>query len=167
MKKTAAIIAALALGALSLSGQERKSPHEVVTASVGEAKIEINYGRPYAKGRKIVGGLVPFGEVWRTGADEATTLSTPVDLKVGDLDVPAGDYSLFTLPSADGWQLIVNKTAKQWGAFSYDAKMDLGRTAMTVGKTDGKVEQFTIAVADGKIVMSWETTEVSVPVSDN
>ncbi len=165
MKKTAVIIAALALAAMSLTAQQRKSPHEVVTAAVGEEKVEITYGRPYAKGREIMGGLVPFGAVWRTGADEATTLNTPIDLMIGDLEVPAGEYSLFTLPSADDWQLIVNKTAKQWGGFEYDAKMDLGRTSMTVRKLAANVEQFTIAVTDGKIVMSWEQTEASVPIS--
>jgi len=164
MKKTTLIIAALALGAISLTAQDRKSPHEVVTASIGEHNVEISYGRPYAKGRKIMGGLVPFGEVWRTGADEASTLTTPVDLKIGDLDVPAGEYSLFTVPTSEGWQLIVNRTAKQWGAFKYDAKMDLGRTAMTVGEPFDSVEQFTIAVEDDMIIMSWETTTASVPI---
>ena len=165
MKKLVLVTACLALAATSLVAQNRKSPHESVSAKIGDSSVDITYGRPYAKGRKIVGGLVPYGEVWRTGADEATTLKTTGDLMIGDLAVPAGEYALFTLPTADGWKLIVNKTAKQWGAFKYDAAMDLGRTDMMVGKTGGAVEQFTIAVDGGKIVMSWEMTQASVSIA--
>ncbi len=145
----------------------RKSPHETIETTVKGKKVTITYGRPYLKGRKAVGGeLVPYGQVWRTGADEATILTTETDLMIGTLAVPAGSYSLFTLPSATGWKLIVNKTDKQWGAFKYDEKQDLGRVDMKVGKTPALVEQFTIALPKagngGLLTLEWENTSVSV-----
>src|SRR5260370_34638503 len=94
-----------------------------------------------------MGGLVPYNEVWRTGADEATTLRTDVDLDINGLKVPKGVYALFTIPKENSWTLIVNKTAKQWGAFSYKETTDLGRTNMTVSKADSPVWQFTISLA--------------------
>jgi hypothetical protein len=127
------------------------------------------YGRPYLKGRKAVGdSLVPFGQVWRTGADEATVLTTETDLMIGTLAVPAGSYSLFTLPSAEGWKLIVNKTAKQWGAFDYSQGADLGRVDMKVTKAAAFVEQFTISLPKagkgGALKLEWENTSASVDV---
>ncbi|HBY59707.1 MAG TPA: hypothetical protein DEH78_07775 [Solibacterales bacterium] len=155
---------ALAAGA-AFGQRPRVSPHETVTAMVGGKKVTIEYGRPYLKGRKAVGGqLVPFGQVWRTGADEATKLTTEADLMIGTLAVPAGSYALFTLPEEKGWTLIVNKTAKQWGAFNYDAAVDLGRTAMKITALSAPVEQFTIEVTGSAITMRWENTEASVPV---
>ena len=151
--------------------QQRVSPHESVSATLGGKKVTIEYGRPYLKGRKAVGGqLVPFGKVWRTGADEATKLTTGVPLTIGDLKVPAGSYSLFTLPESAGkWTLIVNKKADQWGAFSYDKGTDLGRVPMKVAATSSPVEQFTMkltpAGADSATLeLAWENTTATVPV---
>jgi hypothetical protein len=160
---------AAALCAAPPARAERKSPHEQVSAALGGKKITIDYGRPYKKGRPIFGGLVPLDKVWRTGADEATVLTTPVDLTIGSLRVPAGSYSLFTIPGAKQWTLVVNKIAKQWGAFSYDAKQDLGRVPMAVTAA-APVEQFTIALVpagDKKLTLSlsWDTTAASVPLA--
>jgi hypothetical protein len=143
--------------------QDRASPHETVSADVGGHKITITYGRPYMKGRKIVGELVPYGKVWRTGADEATTFETAVDLDINGLKVPKGKYGLFTLPSQDGWTLIINKTAKQWGAFNYKEADDLGRTKMQVSKSSSPVDQFTITLTPQgsnavTLKMEWENT---------
>jgi hypothetical protein len=143
--------------------QDRASPHETISTDVGSHKITVTYGRPYMKGRKIAGGLVPYGKVWRTGADEATTLKTDVDLDVNGLKVPAGEYSVFTLPTKDGWTLIVNKVAKQWGAFKYAEADDLGRTPMQVSKASSPVEQFTISLRPAgsnavTLKMEWENT---------
>ena len=165
---------ALALCAGALPAQEkqpRKSPHEKASVALGGKTVAIEYGRPYLHGRKAVGGtLVPYGQVWRLGADEATKLTTPVGLQIGNLAVPAGSYALFTLATESGWTLIVNKTADQWGAFSYDQAQDLGRVPMQVAKSDGPVEQFTIAFSNvsGKkatLVLSWENTMASVDVA--
>jgi hypothetical protein len=162
---------ALALCAAALSAQEkqpRKSPHDKASIVLDGNTITIEYGRPYLHGRKAVGGtLVPFGQVWRLGADEATKLTTPVALRIGNLTVPAGSYALFTMATETGWTLIVNKTADQWGAFTYDQAQDLGRVPMHVSKTEGPVEQFTIAftkAGDKKatLMLSWENTMATV-----
>lgn len=168
----------ISLGALALTlafaatAQEpRKSPHDKVTVMLSGKQITIEYGRPYLRGRKAVGGtLVPFGQVWRTGADEATKLTTPVDLTIGGLKVPAGSYALFTLPAASGWTLIVNTTADQWGAFSYDKAKDLGRVPMQMSKPASTVEQFTMAFQktgdkSATLTLAWENTTASVEVT--
>jgi len=147
--------------------QERVSPHESVSVMLNGKNVTIEYGRPYMKGREIFGGLVPLGEVWRTGADEATTLATEGDLMVGTLHVPAGKYSLFTIPGESAWILIVNKTAEQWGAFDYDESQDLGRTEMTVSALSEPLEEFTITIEptgdnEGALKMSWDQTEASI-----
>lgn len=160
----------LICGLASLApAQQRQSPHATVSFDLGGHKVTITYGRPYMKGRKIVGGLVPYGQVWRTGADEATTLETAADLDINGLKVPKGKYALFTLPTENSWTLIVNKTAKQWGAFSYKESDDLGRTEMQVSKSSSPVDQFTITLTPAgsdtaTLKMAWEGTVASVPV---
>src|SRR5215510_2368501 len=120
MKLNLVLSALVALGALigaAVAQGNRVSPHETTDLTLNGKKVTVTYGRPSMKGRKIMGGLVPYGQVWRTGADEATVLTTDADLMIGNLSVPKGSYSLFTLPSESGWKLIVNKVDKQWGAF--------------------------------------------------
>jgi hypothetical protein len=153
----------------TLGAQEKRaSPHETVSAEIDGAKISITYGRPYMKGRKIMGGVVPYGQVWRTGADEATTLETTKALMFGNLHVNPGKVTLYSLPTEKGWKLIVSKMTGQWGT-DYDAKQDLGRTDAKVEKPGAPVEQFTIALEKnaagkgGQIVMTWENTKVVVP----
>lgn len=164
----ASLVAIVALIGVVAAQRNRVSPHETVELTLNGKKITVTYGRPSMKGRKIMGGLVPYDKVWRTGADEATVLTTEADLMIGSLEVPKGSYSLFTLPSESGWKLIVNKVDKQWGAFSYDEKQDLGRTDMKVGKTNEPVEQFTITLAkdgdSGVMKMEWENTSASVDI---
>src|SRR5437870_13144489 len=129
----AASIAAFLLAVTARADDKKRvSPHAEVSAALAGKKITVTYGRPYVKGRAIFGGLVPWGEVWRTGADEASTFTTEADVVIGGLKVPKGEYSLFTIPTEKQWTLVLNKTAKQWGAFKYDAKEDLGRVPMTV-----------------------------------
>jgi hypothetical protein len=174
----AASIAALAFAATAHAEDKRASPHAEdkrasphtdVTATLAGKKITVSYGRPYVKGRAIFGGLVPWDEVWRTGADEATTFTTEADVVIGGLKVPKGEYALFTIPAKKQWTLVLNKTAKQWGAFKYDAKQDLGRAPMTVASTAKPVEQFTVElVPAGKqltLKLSWDKTVASVAVT--
>jgi len=158
-----------ALGSMAVIGQrQRASAHESVTATLNGKKVTIEYGRPQMKGREIFGKLVPYGQVWRTGADEATTLTTEGDLMLGSLHVPAGTYALFTIPGEKEWTLIVNKTAKQWGAFKYDQAADLGRVKMAVKSLASPVEVFTIAIeaqgGKGELKMHWDKTEASIPI---
>ena len=158
---TAAVIASAALLA---SQQKRASPHETVSSTVDGAKISITYGRPYMKGRKVVGGLIPYGNVWRTGADEATTLVTDKALMFGNTHVSAGTFTLYTHASAKDWQLAINKQTGQWGT-EYDPKQDLGRVPLTLSKTPSPVEQFTIEIADtpagGELRLTWDTTQAT------
>jgi DUF2911 family protein len=159
------ILAVVALVGAAAAQMKRISPHETTELTVNGKKISVTYGRPSLKGRKVGVELAPFGQVWRTGADEATMLKTDADLVIGNLAIPKGSYSIWTLPSESGWQLIVNKMVNQWGTI-YDEKQDLGRVDMKVGKTSAPVEQFTIKLAQsrngGVIKLEWENTSASV-----
>ena len=121
------------------------------------------------KGRKIMGELVPYGQPWRTGANPATTLVTPVALKIGDLDVPAGTYTVFTLPeSATTWKLIISKKTGEWG-IPYPEGSDLGRTPMHVDSLSAPQENMSISFekthgATTQLHVKWETTDVWVKV---
>ena len=169
--KTVATLTAIAACAATVAqGQEqRKSPHETVKATIDGATITVEYGRPSMKGRKVMGELVPFGKVWRTGADEATTLTTDKELQIGGTIVPAGKYTLFTLPGQTDWQLIVNKQTGQWGT-EYDQKQDLGRVPLKKTATSAPVEQLTISVdknpaGGGLLRIAWENTALTAPVT--
>ncbi len=162
-----------AAGLVVAAPEKRVSPHEQTSVTIAGKKITIEYGRPSKKGREIFGSLVPWGEVWRTGADEATTITTEANLTIGTVKVPKGKYSLFAIPTdkAKEWPLIINKEPKQWGAFKLDTKQDLGRTMLKVEAAPAPVEQFTIALepqADKKsalLKLSWDTSVASVPVT--
>jgi Protein of unknown function (DUF2911) len=148
--------------------QTRASPHDTVSAGIAGADLSISYGRPYMRGRVIMGSLVPYGRVWCPGADEATTLTTSKTLKLGDLTLAPGRYTLWMLPTADAWTLIVNKQTGQWHT-QYAAAQDLGRVELQKRALPSAVEQLTFAFdkdaakSGGAIKMSWETTEVSAP----
>lgn len=172
--KCAIVIAAL-LGACSplMAQQKRVSPHETINTRIDGGLVMVVYGRPYTKDhrtgemRKIWGGLVPYGKVWRTGADEATLLITQKPIMIGGAAIPAGAYTLFTLPEEDGAKLIVNKQIGQWGIGpgSYDESQDLARIDMKKETLDTPVDQFTINLHGGELKMSWEKTAYSVPIT--
>lgn len=165
-------LAAALIGALSVSAQTKKplSPHDTVTAEIDGAKLSLSYGRPYTKDpktgeiRKIWGGLVPYGKVWRTGANEATVLTTDKSLVFGSTTIPAGSYSLWTVPEEDGSaKLIFNKQTGQWGT-KYDGTQDFASVAMTKHALPAQVNQFTMALekgsaGGGEIRLEWELTE--------
>jgi len=159
---------AASVGAAGAEAQTRPSPAATAKATIDGATIQVDYSRPSVRGRKIMGGLVPYGQVWRTGANEATTLTTDKPLDIGGLAVPAGKYTLFTLPGDTEWKLIVNKQTGQWGT-EYDAKQDLGRVTLKKAATSGLVEQFTIslekAATGGVLKIAWENTELTAPVT--
>jgi hypothetical protein len=143
------------------------SPHVKSEWTIDGANISITYGRPYLKGRTMGKEVDPYpGKEWRTGADEATTLTTDKPLKFGTLSVPAGTHTLYTIPTESGWQLIVSKKTGQWG-IPYPAGQDLGRAPMTVGKTAAPVEQLTFAIDDtpagGTLRVEWGTTSARIP----
>ena len=149
---------------MTVMAQPPGSPHETVTATVDGAKVSIEYGRPYMRGRKIVGGLVPYGRVWRTGADAATTLTTDAPLTIGGAKVPAGTVTLYTLPAQEGWKLIINKQTGQWGT-EYNEAQDLARVDLEAKTLSAPVDQFTIKIEGGKLILAWELTELSLPIS--
>lgn len=155
------------------------SPHETISQTFDGARdnrVTIVYGRPYTKNprtgemRKIWGGLVPYGKIWRTGADEATIMALQKPIVLGDTTIPAGAYTLFTLPEADGAKLIINKQVGQWGIGrgAYDEKQDVARVDMKRESLDPAVDQFTIVLdknpdGGGILKMQWENTQYSVP----
>jgi len=151
-----------------VANQTMPSPPATATVTLAGKEITLNYNSPRMRGRKIMGGLVPYGEVWRTGANPATTLITPVDLMIGDLKVPAGTYTLFTLPSEGTWQFIVSTKTGEWG-IPYPEGSDLGRTPMMKKSLPAPQENMTISfehTAGNKtqLHVKWETTDVYVPV---
>jgi hypothetical protein len=141
------------------------SPHVRTEWVVDGANISIEYGRPSLKGRSEA-ELMPPNEVWRTGADEQTTLKTDRTLTFGRLSVPAGTYGLFTIPGASEWQLVVSKRTGGWG-IPYPAGQDLGRVPMKVTKSSKPVEQLTISIQDtpagGTLRIEWGAASASVP----
>jgi hypothetical protein len=153
--------------------EEKSKPSPAASADCKFADgktIHTDYSSPRMKGRKIFGDLVPFGEVWRTGANEATTLVTNADLTVGGKDVPAGSYTIFTVPTSDAWTLIINKKTGEWGIpYKYEAD-ELVRVGMKVSRTSSPVENFAIAFshAGGSCALniSWENTEAAVAFTE-
>ena len=157
-----------ALTASTLSAQQKPlSPPAESSATINGKKITVKYSAPSMRGRKIFGELEGYNRVWRTGANNATTLSTDGDLTINGLKVPKGTCSLFTFIAADQWQLIVNKQTGQSG-LEYDQGQDLGRVKMTMSKPPSPVETFKITVASaggnkGTLTLAWENTVASVP----
>jgi hypothetical protein len=145
------------------------SPAASFKQRVGLTDVEIEYSRPGVKGRKIFGGLVPYGEVWRTGANSATKITFSTDVKLEGSAVPAGSYALFTIPGESEWTVILNKVTGQWGAYAYDQKNDLVRVKAKAAALPESVETMTLSVDDvrggtAKLAMTWEKTRVSVGI---
>lgn len=144
------------------------SPLDSVNASVGAAQMRVVYSRPAQRGRTIMGGVVPYDQVWRTGANAATMFTTSRDLVIGGASVPAGSYTLWTLPSASGAKLIINKQTGQWGT-DYDASKDLARVDAATTKVSPPVDRFTFAIepnpagSGGTLSYTWGDTRFAVP----
>lgn len=147
---------------------KRPSPPAVAKATVGGTDVTIDYSRPSLKGRAAFGDkspLAPVGEVWRTGANEATTFTVSKPVRINGQALAAGTYGLFTIPGPGEWTVVFNKTAKQWGAFKYDAKEDALRVKVPAKQVAAPAEQFTINVdKSGKVAMLWGTTEADFMV---
>lgn len=143
------------------------SPAATVKQRVGLTDIEVNYARPSVKGRTIYGGLVPYGEIWRTGANTATKVTFSTDVKLNGAAVPAGTYELFTIPAKSEWTVIVHKHMSQWGAYAYDVKNDVARFNVTPTTLTNSVESLSIGFSDlradsATLYLSWEKTRVPV-----
>jgi hypothetical protein len=143
------------------------SSTQTIIQDFGLGKISITYSRPNVKGRVIFGGINPYGQVWRTGANEATTINFTENVIIEGHSVPAGSYSLFTIPGEDMWTVILNKTVKQWGAYSYKETDDFLRFQVKPIHLDEKRETFTIQFANATtksadLHLVWDKTEVSI-----
>ena len=164
----------LMIAALAIAQQppqdksKRPSPPGTAEVTLKNKRVTIEYSRPFLKGRKVGQELAPYGKVWRTGANEATALTTEVNLNIGGVKVPAGTYTLYTLPSEGTWKLIINKQTGQWGT-QYDESQDLARVDMKKSALPQSVEQFTISFdkkgeSTAELNLDWENTRVSVAV---
>jgi hypothetical protein len=151
----------------------RASPYDSTLVSLGGAQAKICYGRPSVKGRTVFGGLVPYDTLWRTGANEPTIIHLPVAAEIADIDVPAGSYSLYTVPGRESWTVIVNRSTSQWGhEGQYTAavrEQEVGRATVRAERTTAPVERFTIRAEPrgsnaADLVLEWENTRVRIPV---
>ena len=163
----------------------RMSPLDSLTFRVAGQAVKICYGRPSSRGRTMIGspgmegavsqmGVVPFGKIWRTGANEPTLLRTPVALVIAGVSVPAGTYSIYTVPGETEWEIIVNRSYSQWGqegTYTDEVRaQEVGRGKVSSERTDSHVETFTIRAEDlpdgtVHVIIEWERTRVRVPVS--
>ena len=149
---------------------QRPSPPATASCALaGGQTVTINYSSPRVKGRKIFGELVPYGQVWRAGANEATTFVTTANLKVGSKDVPAGSYTIFAVPDQDKWTLVISKKTGEWGTAYPGPSEDLVRIEMKASKTSALVENFAIAFdktgGGCTLRMEWENTRASVEIA--
>lgn len=140
--------------------QGQQSPR--VTAEGKDVKV--SYGQPSKRDREVFGKLVPFGQVWRTGANEATEITFAKDTKFAGQAVKAGTYSLFTIPNEKEWTIILNSELKQWGSYEYDKikSKDVLKANVPVKKTGKVVEKLTFSFKDGSMIIEWDTTQVEV-----
>ncbi len=173
MKKMSISIQVLAMALVLLvtsysHGQEKKervSPPATASGTLGGSNITISYNQPSVKGRKVWGELVPYTKVWRTGANEATTIETTKNIYVEGILLPAGKYALFTIPGEEDWTIIFNKVSAQWGAFKYEEKEDQLRVKVKAGKAPAFTEKLTFYIQESKILFRWENLEVGFKVT--
>lgn len=168
---TSTVLVLSIFAAAQAGGEQRPSPAASAQCKFSDGKsIKVDYSSPRAKGRKIYGDLVPYGKVWRTGANEATTFVTDANLSIAGKVIPSGSYTIFTVPNQSKWELIVNKKTGEWGIpYKYESD-ELGRYAMDVSKTSAPVENFTISfheMGDGcHMYLDWENTRATVLISE-
>ena len=163
-KRVIVTIAGLLLAGAAMAQRgddaDRPSKNGRAEGEVGGVGVVVEYGMPNAKGRDLWGALVPYEKVWRTGANEATTITLAADATIEGESIPAGTYALFTIPGEGEWTLILNKTAEQWGAFDYDEGEDALRVMVETGSGDF-VESMDFVVGADEVVLRWG--EVTVP----
>jgi hypothetical protein len=152
----------------SNGGAVQLSVRDTTRAAIGSAAFTVDYGRPLARGRVLLGDIVPYDEVWRTGANAATQFSTSMPITLGGIQLPAGMYTLWTVPHTNGVELIVNKQTGQWGT-GYNGKFDIGKAPMATVAAASPVEKFTISIIStdahhGTLVMEWGTFRWTAPI---
>lgn len=163
--KNTLVIAFLSLATFTVTAQEKKaSPAQVAQGKISGSAVTINYSSPSVKNRVIWGELVPYGKVWRAGANESTTIETTQDLVIEGQKLPAGKYSIFVIPEKDNATVIFNKVAKQWGASKYKQEEDMIRVQVKPQARREKAEQLTYAVNSNAIVLSWDNWDIPMNV---
>lgn len=164
-----AMASTVSLSAQEFSGLD-KSPMDMALypGRAPEKVVRVIYSRPQLKGRSIA-TLAPNGKIWRTGANESTEITFYKDVNFGGTDIPAGTYSLFTIPGEKEWTVVLNKSLNQWGAYSYDQGADLARVTVPAGMGEDSLEPFSIAFKEVEggvhMVMGWDKTRVAVPIT--
>jgi len=158
------LLALLVFGTTYAQDKKPLSPEETVKGKIDGNDVTIVYCKPSARGRKIMGGLVPYGEVWRTGANAATTVEFSKAVKIEGKELPAGKYELFTIPGETEWTIIFQKPGKQWGHYSYKQENDVLRVTAKPQKAPSFVETFTISLEKNAVNLKWENTSVSFAV---
>lgn len=153
------------IGFVALSTAQKTVPSPPVTADGKNVKVA--YGQPSKKDRVVFGKLVPYGEVWRAGANNATEITFAADGTFGGQAVKAGTYTLFVLPTEKEWTIILNSALKQWGSYNYEKikDKDVLKAKVPTSKLDGVVEKLTYRFIEGNMIIEWDQTQVSVPVS--
>ena len=162
------LTAMLALGtahAQTPAAKEAKpSPAATATGKIGATDVTVAYSSPAVKGRAIWGGLVPYGQVWRAGANEATTVEFSKAVTVEGKALPAGKYGFFVIPTEKQWTVIFNKVPNQWGSFKYDEKQDALRVTVTPRKTDTMNERLAYVLTPTGLVLRWEKLEAPISI---
>ncbi|WP_266203297.1 DUF2911 domain-containing protein [Pontibacter kalidii] len=154
----------LSFSVYAQDAKPKASPAATATGKVGDATVTVNYSSPSVRGRNIWGDLVPYGQVWRSGANEATTVTFDQDVMVEGEKLAAGTYSFYTLPSEEEWTVIFNKNAKQWGT-EYDESQDALRVQVTPRESGEMNERLKYEVTDEGLLLSWENLEVPVRIT--
>jgi len=160
--KSSLLFLAVLLFNIGFSQKGAVSPRDSTKGKAGEANVTIVYNSPSVKGRTVWGKLVPYGQVWRAGANEATQFITDKDIEIGGKVLPAGHYSFFAIPSENKWTIIFNKVAKQWGAFEYSPQEDALRVDVVPHKLENTNERLVYKIDDEKILLTWE--KIAVPI---
>ncbi len=174
MKKLLTLAFLVVASSFGMNAQEalqpKPSPMYMTRANVGDAQLAIVYSRPHKKDREIFGNLVPYGEVWRLGANEAVLITLTADINFAGTIVPAGSYNLYAIPGEDEWTLIFSSRINEWGAYRYSEANDVARIAVPVTSSPTSYEAFTISAEseteDQVITIMWDTTAVVIPISE-
>tara|TARA_R110002124_G_scaffold102597_3_gene250814 strand:+ start:919 stop:1437 length:519 start_codon:yes stop_codon:yes gene_type:complete len=157
----------LASSAQAQKKEKRESPPATSEATIGSTTVKIDYSQPSVKGRKIFGDLVPFGKIWRTGANEATTIEFSNDVMIQSKKLAAGKYSLFTIPGEKEWTIIFNSVSSQWGAYRYKEDKDVLRVKAGVSSHEATEKlSITIDSKSGMIHIDWATTRVRFEIKE-
>ena len=167
MKKFFFLAVALLISSFAFAqeGKAKPSPTATATGKIGDKTITIVYAQPAVKGREIWGKLVPYNEVWRTGANDATTFEVDKDVMIEGQALKAGKYALFTIPTEGGeWTIIFNSVVKQWGSFKYDASKDVLRVKVKSKKSDKMMERMTFDIKGNMVHLMWENLAVAFKV---